>query len=447
MTASPAPLRVAVVGSGIAGLSCAWLLSQRHTVTVFEAGDRLGGHTHTWTVDDGLGSQTAVDTGFIVYNETTYPNLTALFAHLGVATRQSDMSFAASLDDGALEYGSTDLASLFAQKRNLLRPRFITMLRDLTRFYREAPLARARGDLAGLTLGQYLDARGYSRAFRNDHLLPQAAAIWSASLDAIADHPAEAFVQFFENHGLLELNTAIRPQWRTVVGGSGTYIAPISASYGDRVRLNAAVTAVRSVSGGVEVATASGSETFDQVVIATHGDQALRMLAAPTPAQASVLSAFRYSRNRAVLHTDLAFMPRRRAAWSAWNYVGGKGATGEVTYWMNRLQGLSSKEPLLVSLNPARTPDPAKVVAEVSYEHPLFDHAAVAAQAELWSLQGEGGVWFCGAHFGAGFHEDGLQSGLAVAEQLGGVRRPWSLADESGRIVLGPAPVVHAEAA
>lgn len=424
------PLKVAVVGSGIAGLSAAWLLSTRHEVTLFEADGRLGGHSNTVEADG-----VAVDTGFIVYNEKTYPNLTALFAHLGVRTRASDMSFAVSLDGGRLEYSGSGLRGLFAQPANLLSPRFGAMLRELLRFYRNAP--RDLPAMGTASLDDYLDARGYGAAFRHDHLYPMAAAIWSTPAAEVGRYPAASFVRFCENHGLLRI--ADRPVWRTVVGGSRAYVARLRAATGGRVRTGTAIARVRRVPGGVVLVDETGAERrFDHVVLATHADQALAMLDAPRAAEGELLGAFRYSRNEAVLHRDPRLMPRRRAAWAAWNYLADRRA-GErlcVSYWMNKLQDIPASRPFFVTLNPIVEPAPSTVAHRVTYEHPLFDTGAMRAQARLWSLQGDGGVWFCGAYFGAGFHEDGLQAGLAVAEQLGGVRRPWSVADESGRIPL-----------
>ena len=432
------PLKVAVIGSGIAGLSCAWLLDTVHDVTLYEADGRLGGHSHT--VDaPGPSGPIPVDTGFIVFNEDNYPNLTAMFDHLAVPTKAAAMSFGVSLDGGALEYGSATPFSLFAQPSNVVKPRFWSMLKDLVRFYREAPQALAALELQPTTLGELLDRGGYGRAFQEDHLLPQVGAIWSTSPAGARDYPAEALVRFFKNHGLL--NLARRPQWRTVDGGSRAYVERIASLLRGRVRLNAGVTRiVRSEAGVVVHDAGGGSERFDRVVVASHADQALRMLDAPTPAERLLLGAFRYTRNRTVLHTDASLMPRRRGAWSAWNHIGARGDPDGFccTYWMNNLQQLPKKPDLFVTLNPNRAIAPKHLLGSFDYEHPLFDRAALDAQRELWSLQGEGGVWFCGAHFGAGFHEDGLQSGLAVAEQLGGVRRPWSVAQESGRIHVSP---------
>ncbi len=419
-------------------MSAAWLLSQAHDVTVYESEDRLGGHSHTVDAPSPHGD-IPVDTGFIVYNAVNYPNLVALFDHLGVPTKDSNMGFAVSLDGGRMEYGGDNLVTLFSQWRNLVSPRFWSMLSDLLRFYREAPAHAKALEADMTTLGDFLDRGRYGAAFQNDHLIPQAAAIWSASARDIRDYPAAAFIRFCENHGLLKITD--RPVWRTVDGGSRAYVSRLTATYADRVRLGAGVAGVARTPEGVVVRDVTGGrQTFDQVVIACHADQALALLEAPSPREQAVLGAFGYSRNLTVLHSDLALMPRRRGLWSAWNYMGRTGPGGDrslcVTYWMNRLQDLPAHTPLFVTLNPLQPPDPAKVVRTEVYEHPRFDAAAIRAQKQLWSLQGEGGVWWCGAYFGSGFHEDGLQAGLAVAEAIGGGRRPWTVADESGRIHL-----------
>ncbi|SJM67122.1 COG2907: Amine oxidase, flavin-containing [Brevundimonas diminuta 3F5N] len=436
---SDGPLKIAVVGSGVAALSSAWLLSQRHRVTLYEKADRLGGHSHTVTAGAATGD-VAVDTGFICFNDATYPNLIALFEHLGVPARATDMSFAVSLDDGRFEYAAP---GLFAQRRNVLRPRFWSMLGEILRFYREAPIDLGGLSDPNLTLGDYLKREGFSEAFRDDHLLPMAAAIWSSPAHTLLDYPAEAFIRFCGNHGLLKLIG--RPLWRTVEGGSRTYVERLARAIGD-VRLNHGVTAVRRTGQGVMIHDSQGGvERFDQVVIGAHADQALAMLDEPTAQEKEVLGAFRYSRNLTVLHTDAGLMPRRRRAWASWNYIGADDDLC-VTYWMNKLQGLPGQD-LFVTLNPPRPPKPDTLLRSELYEHPVFNPAALQAQKQLWSLQGQGGVWFCGAHFGAGFHEDGLQSGLAVAEQLGGVRRPWSVENESGRIHVSPSSATVLERA
>lgn len=435
------PLNIAVIGSGISGLSCAWLLSTRHHVTLYERADRLGGHSHT--VDVGTRPSQPVDTGFIVYNERTYPNLTALFAHLAVPTKPSDMSFAVSLDGGRVEYSGTGLRGLFAQKSNLLRPRFWSMLRELARLYRNAPDDLTRLADTEISLGAYLDREGYSAALRDDHILPMAAAIWSTAAQDVLDYPASAFLRFCCNHGLLQLRD--RPEWRTVEGGSRVYIERLVRKISGPVYLGVGAARVRRSHDSVVVEHGNGRQSaFDRVVIATHADQALALLEDPSPDERRLLGAFRYSKNLAVLHCDDQLMPLRREAWSSWNYLDA-GDELCVTYWMNRLQGTEGRD-LFVTLNPAYPPRAGTILMSELYEHPLFDGTAMRAQKELWSLQGKRSTWFCGAHFGAGFHEDGLQSGLAVAEQLGGARRPWTVENESGRIHLHPAAVTEGTA-
>ena len=444
---------IAVVGSGIAGLACAWLLARHHRVTLFEAAPRLGGHVNTIEVP-GPAGPVPVDTGFIVYNEKTYPNLTALFRHLNIATQPSEMSFAISLDNGALEYAGTDLAGLFAQKANLLRPRFWAMLRDLLRFYRLAPrdLAALEGPaLEGgdISLGAYLERHGYGAALRDDHLLPMAAAIWSGGTATLADYPAASFIRFCANHGLLQVRD--RPQWRAVTLGSANYVRTLLSDFSGRVETSQPVHGIRRLPDGVDLRTGSGdTRRFDQVVLATPAPRALAMLDDATAHERALLGAFGATRNLAVLHSDPTLMPKRRAVWSSWNYLGQRapeaGAELCVTYWMNRLQNIDGPRPYFVTLNPPRPPAAGTLWHSEIYEHPVFDAAAIRAQRHLWSLQGVCRTWFCGAWFGAGFHEDGLQAGLAVAEQLGGVSRPWDVAAPSGRIHVGPPPTAPAGA-
>jgi predicted NAD/FAD-binding protein len=433
-------LNVAVIGSGISGMSAAWLLSQRHQVTLFERDQRLGGHSNT--VEVALGGQTIpVDTGFIVYNEVTYPNLVALFDHLNVPTQVSDMSFSVSLDRGAMEYSGADIMGLFGQRRNLIRPRLWSMVKDVMRFYLEAPRDLNLGKLEGLTLGQYLSASGYSRAFVEDHLLPMAAAIWSSPLTSMSTHSAASIVRFFDNHGLLRLYD--RPVWRTVCGGSREYVRRLIEAYAGRVKLRCGARRVIRSANGPWVEDETGARShFDHVVVAAHADEALALLDKPTPMECEILGAIRYHPNPAILHQDPTMMPKRRRIWASWNYLRNSGDdAGQstfVTYWMNRLQANDPAHPLFVTLNPPYEPAKGTLLKRFMYHHPLLDAAATMAQKRLWQLQGYGNTWYCGAYFGAGFHEDGLQSGLAVAEQLGGVRRPWRVAGESDRISLHP---------
>ena len=425
----------AVIGSGVAGLSAAWLLAQHHRVTLFEADGRPGGHSNTVLAPTG-DTLTPVDTGFIVFNERNYPNLTALFEHLGVKTQRSDMSFAASLDGGRLEYSSDGLNGLLGQRSNSVSLRFWTMVRDIWRFYSEAPKVVKSVSAERMTLGEFLDANNYSAAFVEDHLLPMGAAIWSTTAKQMRDYPLVAFVRFFVHHGLLDLIG--RPNWRTVSGGSIKYVQAMLSRIGE-VRCGAGVAQVLRERGGATVVDVHGQrQHFTDVVIATHADEALKLLGDADEQERRLLGAFAYTDNEAVLHSDTELMPKRQGVWASWNYIGETCGDGDrplcVTYWMNRLQGIDPATPLFVTLNPRRDIPEERIIAEVDYEHPLFDPAALAAQKELWRLQGRDGVWFCGAHFGSGFHEDGLQSGLSVAEAICGQRRPWSVENESGRI-------------
>lgn len=433
------PLNIAVVGSGISGLSAAWLLGRHHQVTLYEADTRLGGHSNTVDV-----AGIPVDTGFIVFNEQTYPNLTELLRYLDVGTKPTEMSFSVSLDGGKFEYSGSGITGLLAQPSNAISRRFWSMLLDVRRFYENAP--RDICNLGNMSLADYLGLKGYGAIFRDYHLYPMAAAIWSTSVGDIGAYPARAFINFFENHGLLKL--ARRPTWRTVNGGSRSYIKRITANYGGRIALSRRLVRIVRHDRYVELIDATGRvEEVDHVVIAAHADQALKMIADPTPDEREILGAFGYTANEAVLHSDTSLMPQRQRVWSSWNYAADSASRDfrrpSVSYWMNRLQGLPTEKPILVTLNPLREPAPANVIRRERYFHPRYDARAMDAQEHLWSLQGTHRTWFCGAYFGAGFHEDGLQAGLAVAEALGGAMRPWRVANESGRIKIGKPRAVN----
>ena len=427
-------MRIAIVGTGIAGSAAAWALAAHHTVTVYEKELRPGGHSHTIDVDYD-GTCIPVDTGFIVYNELNYPNLTALLAHLGVETVESDMSFSLSADHGRFEWMAggrglkQTLDCAFAQRRNLLSPPFWWGLRELARFNRVSREDRAAGWLAGCSLADYLRHRRFSARFLRDYLVPIGAAIWSTPVDKMLDFPAENFIAFFDNHRLLHADSD-RPAWRTVKGGSRRYVEKLAARFRDRMRLGAAVTRITRAAHGVTVADSLGhSDTYDHVVIAAHCDQTLAMLSDATADERAVLGAIAYRPNEVFLHRDTRLMPRRRRAWASWNFLraGGRGVDGgevAVTYWMNSLQRIDERYPLFVSLNPPFEPEPALTFAHFCCEHPQFDAAAFAAQARLETIQGARRTWFCGAWAGYGFHEDGLGAGLKVAEALG-ARVPW----------------------
>jgi uncharacterized protein len=429
-------LNIAVVGSGISGLSCAWALSQRHHVTVIEADDRLGGHANTQSVMTSAGP-VAVDTGFIVCNTWTYPNFTALMDYLDQPLIPTQMSFSVSADNGKYEYSATNLGTLFGTPKQWLSPGHWKMMADLIRFYKTAE-THAPHVAQGTSLGDYLKSYRYGTAFSERHILPMAGAIWSATPQQIANYPFHAFLAFFKNHKLFELGK--RPDWHVVAGGSTRYVEKLIEDSRFEVMTRSAVSALTRKTDGVELHLRSGrTKSFDHVVLATHADTALQILQQPTSDETELLSPFKTSANQVYLHRDAALMPKQKRFWSAWNYrlSPQEKASAEVTYWMNALQKLTSPEQHFVSLNPSVAPAATLVDGFYNYRHPIFNAGTLEAQKQLWNLQGVDRVWFCGAWFGAGFHEDGLQAGLAVAEQLGGVRRPWNVADESARIHVG----------
>ncbi len=422
-------MRIAVIGSGVAGMGAAFALSEDHDVRLFEKAPRFGGHSHTVEVDLG-GTTVPVDTGFIVYNERNYPNLCGLFDHLGVPTRLSDMSFGYSLKDGAMEWSGDGLDTVFAQRLNLVRPGFVRGVLEIPRFNRRARASLAEGSALGIGLGDWLVRERFSRWLRDCYVLPMGGAIWSTPIERMMDFPAESFLSFFANHDLLSA-LAERQHWRTVEGGSREYVRRLLARLGPRARAGAEVAAITRPGGQPHLRFADGSEAvFDQVVLACHGPQARAMLADADPQERAVLGTFRTAPNRAILHSDPSLMPRRRKVWSSWNFLSGgpevdRTRPAPVTYWMNRLQGLASPAPLFVSLNPGREPDPALVHASFDYAHPVLDAAAFAGQRAIGAIQGRGGVWYAGAWLGYGFHEDGLRSGLAAAAALG-ARPAWA---------------------
>jgi uncharacterized protein len=422
--------RVAVIGSGISGLATAWLLRNTHQVTLYEAAPRLGGHTNTVEVNVE-GHSFPVDTGFLVFNRRTYPNLCALFEQLGIASVASDMSFSARIEDLNLEWAGSNLNTVFGQRRNLMRPAFVGMVRDILRFNRETTglVAAAAGD--GESLGEFLERRRYGKAFRDWYLLPMAAAIWSCPTQSMLAYPLATFVRFCHNHGLLQIMN--RPQWLSVKGGGREYVRRMAADLED-FRLNTPVIAIQRREEGVYVFAADGCERYDEIVLACHSDQSLAILGEQvTPAERAVLSAVNYQPNRAVLHTDASLLPQRRSLWSAWNYAAGSATQGNtpvaVSYLLNMLQPLPVKTPVIVSLNPFHEPAPDKVIAEFDYAHPVFDQAAITAQRRLPGIQGRDRVWFCGAWGRYGFHEDGLRSALAVVGGMG-IAVPWQQAGE-----------------
>lgn len=410
------PERIAVVGSGISGMVAARELSKAHDVTVFEAAPYLGGHTNTLEVEEN-GRKLAIDTGFIVFNEKTYPNFCALLRELGVSWKDSEMSFSVRNDASGLEYNGTSMDGLFAQRRNLLRPSFWRMIRDILRFYKEAPDVLASGD--DCSLGEFLQAGGYSRGFIDDHLIPMGAAVWSAKPEGMRQFPLQFLLRFFDNHGFLQVED--RPQWLVVEGGSKSYIEPLMAGLEDRVHLNTPIVGVTRTPRGVELETAQDERHhFDRVVLATHSDQSARMLRDATPLELEILGAFGYQRNEAVLHTDSSLMPKQRRAWASWNYHVTSPASelSTVTYWMNRLQGLDCAKDYFVTLNRCDDIDPSQVLRRITYQHPIFTGQAVAAQARHHEIDGKNRVHFCGAYWRYGFHEDGVRSALAVLESI-----------------------------
>lgn len=418
--------KVAVIGSGISGISSAWFLSQKHEVTLFEKNPTLGGHTNTIDITLPGGNKIPVDTGFIVYNEPNYPLLKAMLAHLQVATHPTDMSFAVSIDQGRLEYAGNNLNTLFAQRKNVFSIQHWRMISDILRFNKLAKSDLAQGLPAPLTLGEYLSKNAFGQAMQQDYLLPMAAAIWSCPTDTMLKFPAQSFLQFFANHGLLNVNE--RPQWRTVIDGARTYLEKIIAQKSFTVYQHGVtqVTLGQTPEQSVCLRTADEqNHAFDQVIFACHADEAYALL---NDQAFDVLQKFTYQYNQAWLHTDTAQMPDKRLAWASWNYLSGANYQAKravaVTYWMNALQPLNTTENIFVTLNPIVEPRIECVLKTIDYQHPVFDSQAIEAQSQLPKIQGLKNCWFAGAYSGYGFHEDGLASAVRVA-QLWQIALPW----------------------
>lgn len=417
--------RIAIVGTGISGLGAAYLLHPHHDITVYEKANRIGGHSRTVTVDYD-GTPVPVDTGFIVFNPKNYPHLTALFRHLGVRVHASNMTFAATIRDGWLEWGAKNANAVFGQRRNMFRPHFALLVRDVMKFNAQAENVVARHP--HLTLDGLIARLGLGEWFRRYYLLPMSAAIWSCPPTEMLAFPARTLVRFFANHHLLSVSG--QPQWYTVTGGSQCYVEPLARGFSDRVRLSCGATEITRNDGKVQIRDTKGTlETYDHVVMASHGDETLGLLADADGRERAHLSCFRYQRNHAVLHRDESVMPKRRRCWASWVYAsdgGHKEPNISVTYWMNLLQGIDGSKPLFVSLNPKRDIPEHLVFDRHSFDHPLFDQAAIGAQEQVQAMQGNRNTWFCGAHLGHGFHEDGLQSAVRVARMLG-AQVPWTV--------------------
>ena len=408
--------RIAIVGSGISGLVTAHLLHRQHAITLFEADTHIGGHTHTHDITLG-GERQAVDTGFIVFNHKTYPHFTRLLATLGVASDETLMSFSVSCARTGLEYNGTSLDTLFAQRRNLVSPGFLGMVRDILRFNREAREQAAR--LPGVTVGEWVARLGYGTRFVNHYLVPMGASIWSCPPGEFLQFPVRFVMTFFENHGMLQVND--RPVWRVIRGGSARYVEALTAPFKGQIRLQTPVRGIRREADGVHVRTSSGTEVFDEVVLACHADQALGMLEDPSPLETDLLGAFPYQANATVLHTDARILPRARRAWAAWNYhiPTTPGLPVTLTYNMNILQRLRSAHTFCVSLNSPGALAPEHILREMTYHHPLFAASREAAQARHPELIRANRTSYCGAYWGYGFHEDGVNSALAVGRAFG----------------------------
>ena len=430
-------LDIGIIGTGIAGLSCAWLLGKRHSVTLYEKNDYFGGHSNTVQIEQHS-SLIPIDTGFIVYNEVNYPNLTQFFSYLKVNTQDSEMSFSVSLDRGRFEFGTNGINAIFGQRQNLLRPEFWKILKDIRKFFSQtSKRSSLKTQSSDLTLEEFLINHNYSQSFSNKFILPMAGAIWSTNPADILHQPLDNFLSFFSSHGLLSLEKNI--MWKTVKGGSREYVKKIIGDLQKHKILRRKIIHIARTDNGVILTDSTGKKVkHDAVVVATHANDALALLEQPSKQEKQLLSAFRYIDNKAYLHSDENLMPKRRKTWSSWNFLGSGNNRVIVSYWMNLLQSINKSTNFIVTLNPEVPPKDDLIYRSFSYNHPYFDANSFSAQKQLWKLQGNKNTWFCGSYFGYGFHEDALQSGLAVAEDLGKIKRPWVLKNESNRIFRLP---------
>ena len=423
---------IAIIGSGITGIGASWLLHDKYEITLFERNDYLGGHTHTHDIKHG-NDHLAIDSGFIVYNEKNYPNLVGLFKQLEVETQETDMSFAFSLNQGEIEYSGSGLNGMFAQRRNIFKPKHYRLISEILRFNKLAHETLGKNTQktlaeTQLSLGEFLTKHQLSTDFKLHYLLPMGAAIWSCPVDTMLKFPAHSFLRFFANHGLIDLKN--RPQWQTVVGGSNQYIKKIKSQIETLITIKTAAIFVTRDEHKVKVQTNSEILEFDQIIFACHADEALSLLTDSSENEKNVLKHFTYQKNIAYLHTDKSLMPQRKKAWSAWNYLASNDESSHqimtASYWMNCLQRFQAEHDYFVTLNPFKKPDKEKTLQRMEYQHPVFDKAAVDAQKELHTIQGKNKAWFCGAYAGYGFHEDGLASAVSACKHLG-IKIPWEM--------------------
>lgn len=418
--------KIAIIGSGISGISCAWLLQKDHDITLFEKNNYIGGHSNTASIQYDGESEVNVDTGFIVFNFRTYPNLKAFFELLGVEIMKSNMSFGIKNLDNNLEYCGSSLAGLFAQKKNLLNPRFLRMIKDILKFNKTAiEMIESGVDFGEMTLFEFINKINMGEYFRDYYLLPMAGAIWSCPVETIKNYPAATFLQFFYNHGLLTVKN--QPQWYTVKGGSKEYVKKMVAEFRDKIKLGCTIKSARKSVDKVILTDQSGEEyEFDDVIFASHGDQTHTMISDKTPEEEAILGAIKYSQNVAVLHKDPSQMPTNQKAWASWVYLSKKSEDKvSLTYWMNNLQGIDETKPLFVTLNPIEEVNKSDIFGTYYYEHPIFDNQTIKAQEQLHTIQGKRNMWFCGAWTKYGFHEDGLNSAIEVAKHFG-ITPPWN---------------------